>query len=314
MGYRLKHCRISIHLFSNLVNQRIAVMRLYKSLLNMAVIGVLALAGCGGGGDSTVATVAAPVVPAAPVVNVTGKFIDATVAGMAYKCGVANAVTGTTTANGEYTCPAGQPVAFYVGDILIGSVSSPMAVVTPLDLVGAGATPANTTVANIVRFLMSLSSTDPALGAITITPAVTAAATGKTADFTASATTALDALIAALKPGATVYTSAQASTHVSASIQGLFAGSYAGTFSGSNAGTWNITINTSGVVAGTAVDSNMNYAVSGNIATTLSTGSTYAFTGDADGVPWVGTLNISTKVFSGTWNDGAGSSGTFTGK
>jgi hypothetical protein len=287
-------------------------MRLYKNLLGMVAAGVIALAGCGGGGGDSTGTAAAPVTP---VVNITGKFVDATVVGMAYKCGVAKAVSGTTTANGEYTCPAGQPVAFYVGDILIGSVSSPMAVVTPLDLVGSGATPANTTVANIVRFLMSISSTDPALGSITITPAVMAAATGKTADFTASATTALDALITAVKPGATVYTSTQATAHVTSSIQGLFAGSYAGTFSGSNAGTWSITINSSGVVTGTAVDSNLNYPISGNIATTLGTSaSSYAFAGDAGGVPWIGTLNISTKVFSGTWNDGAGSNGTFTGK
>lgn len=287
-------------------------MRMYKSLLNFVMVGVIALSGCGGGGDSTVAAPAPS--PVVPVASFTGKFIDATVVGLAYKCGTSTAISGTTTANGEYTCPVGQPVAFYVGDILIGSVSAPMAVVTPLDLVGAGATPSNTTVANIVRFLMSLSSTDPALGVITISPAVAAATVGKTIDFTASAASPLDTLITNLKPGATVYTSAQASAHVSASIQGLFAGSYAGTFSGSNAGTWNITINANGVVSGTAVDSNFSYTVSGNIATTLSTGSTYAFTGDADGVPWVGTLNISTKVFSGTWNDGMGSSGSFTGK
>lgn len=285
-------------------------MRLYKGLLGTVVAGVIALAGCGGG-DST-GTAAAPVTP---VVNITGKFVDATVVGMAYKCGASTTVSGTTNANGEYTCPAGQPVAFYVGDILIGSVSAPMAVVTPLDLVGAGATPANTTVANIVRFLMSLSSTPPASGTITITPAVTAAATGKTVDFTASTANALDAFILLLSPSATVYTSAQATAHVTSSIQALFAGSYAGTYSGAAAGgTWMISINASGVVTGTAADGTASYPIMGNIATTLSTGSTYGFTGDAGGFPWTGTLNISTKVFSGTWNDGAGGGGTFTGK
>jgi len=48
------------------------------------------------------------------------------------------------------------------------------------------------------------------------------------------------------------------------------------------------------------------------MATTLSTGSTYGFTGTGNGVTWAGTLNVSTKVFSGTWDDGAGT-GKFTG-
>jgi len=48
------------------------------------------------------------------------------------------------------------------------------------------------------------------------------------------------------------------------------------------------------------------------MATTLSTGSTYGFTGTGNGVTWAGTLNVSTKVFSGTWDDGVGT-GKFTG-
>lgn len=264
----------------------------------------LIITGCGGGssGGKTVTPT-----------NVTGKFVDATVVGIAYKCGGSTTISGTTNASGEYTCQTGQSVAFYVGDILIGSVSSPLAVVTPLDLVGAGATPAHTTVANIVRFLMSISSTNPATGTITIDPAVVTAATGQMADFTANTATALDALIAAVKPGATVYTSAQATTHVTASINGLFAGNYTGTFSGAASGSWKFEIDASGAVTGTYTDAvNGNGTVTGNMATTISTGSTYAFTGDAGGNAWTGTLNVSTKVFSGTWGT-APTNGTFTG-
>jgi hypothetical protein len=275
---------------------------LSKGIL-MMLFAALTLIGCSGGSDST---------PAAT--NITGKFIDATVVGMDYKCGTSTTVSGTTNSTGQYTCPAGQAVAFYVGSILIGSVSSPMAVVTPLDLVGANATPANTTVANIVRFLMSISSTDPTgTNTITIDPAVAAAAVGKTADFTATTPTVLDALITTVRSGATVYTSAQATTHIAASIKGLFAGNYAGTFSGAASGNWTFAIDASGAVTGTYTDAvNGNGAVTGSMATTLSTGSTYAFTGDAAGTPWVGTLNVSTKVFSGTWG-AAPTNGTFTG-
>lgn len=263
----------------------------------MMLFAALTLIGCGGSdsgvGGST---------------NVTGKFIDATVVGMGYKCGTSTTL-GTTNNAGEFTCPAGQTVAFYVGDILIGSVASATAVVTPLDLVGANAGPDNVTVQNIVRFLMSISSTVPSpTGTLTIDSAVVALAAGKTIDF-ATATTALDTLITTLRPNATVYTNAQATAHVTASINGLFAGSYSGTYSGTASGNWSMTIAADGAVTGTS-DAG---AITGSMATTISTGSTYAFTGTASTVPWVGTLNVSTKVFSGTWNDGAGSSGTFTG-
>lgn len=262
------------------------------------------LGGCGGGGS------AAPAAPA--VVNATGKFVDATVVGLSYKCDGATAVSGTTNSIGEFTCPQGRPVAFYVGDILLGAVNAPMAIVTPLDLVGANATPSHTTVSNIVRFLMSISSTNPATGVLTIAPVVTALAAGKTVDFTANTATALDALIALIKPGATVFTNGQATTHVTGSLGGLFAGNYSGTFSGGGTGTWSVSISATGVVSGTATDNSGSAPVNGTIATTLTTGSTYGFVGTAGAAAWVGTLNISTKAFNGNWTQGQ-FSGTFTG-
>jgi hypothetical protein len=274
-------------------------MFLFPRRITAMVCMSLALAGCGGGDSSAVGA----------STSFTGKFVDAAVAGMAYRCGSSTVTTGLTTATGEYTCTTGQPVAFYVGDILIGSVSSAMAVVTPLDLVGASASPTNARVMNIVRFLMSISSTNPTTGTITIDPAVATAAAGQTADF-AVGSTVLDTLISTIKPGATVYTTAQATTHVAASITGLFAGNYSGTYGGSSNGNWSIAIDANGVASGTS-DAG---AITGTMATTLSTGSTYGFSGTAGSVPWTGTLNISTKIFSGTWNDGAGGTGTFTGK
>jgi hypothetical protein len=281
--------------------------RLNRAGLVLALVATL-LGGCGGGGSA--APAAGPAAPA--VVTVTGKFVDATVVGLSYKCNGATAVSGATNSIGEYTCPQGKPVAFYVGDILIGTVNAPMAVVTPLDLVGAGATPSHTTVTNIVRFLMSISSTDPTTGVLTITPAVTALAAGKTVDFTANTATALNALIALIKPGATVFTNVQATTHVTGSLGGLFAGNYSGTFTGGGTGTWSVSISPAGVVSGTATDNSGSAPVNGIIATTLSTGSTYGFVGTAGSAAWVGTLNISTRAFSGNWTQGQ-FSGTFSG-
>jgi hypothetical protein len=228
---------------------------------------------------------------------------------MGYKCGTSTTLSGTTTDTGEFTCPVGQTVAFYVGDILVGSVASATAVVTPLDLVGANASPTNVTVTNIVRFLMSLSTTAPSGGTITLDPAAIAAAAGQMIDFAATTTTALDTMITTLRPTATVYTNAQATAHVTLSINELFAGNYSGTYSGAQSGSWSLTIAADGSVTGTS-DAG---AITGSMATTISTGSTYAFTGTAGTVPWVGTLNVSTKVFSGTWDGGAPNGGTFTG-
>lgn len=261
----------------------------------MLLIASLSLSGCSDSGSSGTA-------------SFTGKFVDATVEGLGYKCGAATTLSGSTTATGEFTCPAGQAVAFYVGDILLGSVASPTAVVTPLDLVGANATPANASVANIVRFLMSISSTNPTSGKLTINPAVVTAAAGKTIDFATATTGLLDTLITTIKPGATVYTDAQATAHVTASIKELFAGNYSGTYSGAANGTWSINIDSSGGVTG-SVDG-VAGTIAGTMATTLSTGSTYGFSGTGNGYPWSGSLNISTKVFSGTWNGTNG--GTFT--
>jgi len=273
--------------------------------ITLAAVAALTLSACGGG-DSSIA---------AGSVTVTGKFVDATVVGLGYKCGTATALTGTTTANGEFTCKTGEAVAFYVGGIKLGSVASAQAVVTPLDLVGAGASPADSTVNNIVRFLMSISSTAASTGTLTIDPAVVTAAAAKTVDFTKIIAADLDTVINAVKPAtATVATVQQATDHMSSSVFGLFSGPYSGSFAGSFSGTWSITIDAKGAVTGTATDSTGGVGqVVGTMATTMGTGSTYAFSGTGGGTPWTGSLNVVTKKFSGTWDDGAGSKGTFTG-
>jgi len=272
--------------------------------LLLASAAALTLAGCGGGNGGAVGAG-----------TVTGQFVDAQVAGLGYKCGSATALSGTTDATGQFTCNTGEAVAFYVGDILLGSVASVQTKVTPLDLAGAGATPSHPTVVNIVRFLMSISSTPAASGTLTIDASVVTAAKGKTVDFTNVMAGDLDTVINAVKPtAATLATEAEATSHMSSSLNALFAGNYSGSFSGSYSGTWTITIAADGSVSGTATDSTGGTgAVSGTMATTLGTGSTFAFTGTGGGTPWVGTLNLNTRQFSGTWDDGAGSSGTFTG-
>jgi hypothetical protein len=86
------------------------------------------------------------------VVLSDGQFIDAPVQGMGF---VSGSVSGITGPDGEFQYEAGQPVRFFIGDIVLGEGAEGGAVVTPLDLVPGGDidTPA---VINIARLLQSL--------------------------------------------------------------------------------------------------------------------------------------------------------------
>ena len=276
--------------------------------LGLAAITALLVA-CGGGGSGGAATTATPTASA----MVSGKFVDATTGGLGYKCGSATTLSGTTDANGVFTCPAGEAVQFSVGGIVIGSVNAAQAVVTPLDLVGVGASPANPQVIKIVRFLMSVSSSDPTTGKITIDPALATAAAAKSMDFAKGSDADLDALITSVKPGAKLYTGAEATAHLRSSVGGLFAGTYKGTFDGAMKGTFTLTISASGVItSGSYTDSDGDTgSVTGVVSTTIGTGGTYAYTGNADAAVWVGALNVQTGKLSGTWTLSGTGSGTF---
>ena len=273
-------------------------MKKFMTGLGLAAVTALLVA-CGGGGSGGAATTTTPTSAA----MVSGKFIDATTGGLGYKCGTATTLSGTTDAGGVYTCPADGSVTFVVGGVVLGSVSTPLAVVTPLDIVGAGASPTHPQVINLVRFLMSISSTDPTTGKITIDPAVVTAATGKSIDFAKDSSAALEALITAVKPGGKLYSAAEATSHMSKSLGGLFAGTYTGTFAGTLKGTWTIAISASGVITSGSYTNSVGEkgAVTGSISTTVGANSTYAYTGNADDAVWKGTLNVQTGKFSGTW-------------
>ncbi len=287
----------------------------WKGWLLAALAGTaVSLAGCGGGASNATNV-------GSGVSNLVGRLIDAAVSGINYRCGASATTSGTTTANGSYTCPAGQSVSFYVGDIKIGTIANTQAVTTPMDLVG-GTNPADPRVTNVTQFLMSISTTDPALGVITIPPAVHTAATGGAygaLDVSLAAPAALNSAISAVAPaGSIAYTPVQAQAHLTSSVNSLFAGSYSGTFGAGTVagGNWQVTISTTGVVTGTYTDTvaGTSGIVSGSMSTTMGTGG-YAFTGTGGTITWNGFLDLNRGVFSGTWtNAAAGISGTYTGK
>jgi hypothetical protein len=100
-----------------------------------------------------------------------GRLIDAPVQGVSYRSG---ALVGVTGADGEFQYQAGEPVAFFIGDIVLGVPVAGKAVITPLDLVPQG-TLDSPAVINIARLLQSLDAL-PGDGRITIPAAVRAAA------------------------------------------------------------------------------------------------------------------------------------------
>jgi len=180
-----------------------------KFFVGLMLFSMAALSACGGGGnDGTTAPATA-----------TGTFIDAPVQGLTYESG---SQKGVTDAEGRFTYEVGKTVRFTIGDIVIGEATG-QPILTPVELAPAGSDTTTPEVLARVQLLMSLSSTDPADGKITITPAVRAAAQGKSIDFTSeSVQTDLDSLVKALVPSATLATPTNAKTHLSSNYDKLF--------------------------------------------------------------------------------------------
>lgn len=179
------------------------------SLVALALAGAFAAAGCGGG-DSGASSPAAP--PAAngggtggsgggsgggsATVRMSGTFLDSAVEGLAYR---AASGSGTTDAQGQFSCVQGETVAFSLGGVALGQAACG-SVLTPLDLAGT----ADSTDAKVVNRLQLLQSLDedgdPANG-IRITAASAQALAGKSIDLT-QAGDAFGTALAALLPAA----------------------------------------------------------------------------------------------------------------
>ncbi len=85
-----------------------------------AITAVALLTGCGGGSSSSSSDNNAPQVEEVDEVLQSGRFIDASVQGLGYVCQTSGR-TGSTDANGIFTCNVGEAVAFYISDNYIGS-------------------------------------------------------------------------------------------------------------------------------------------------------------------------------------------------
>lgn len=282
---------------------------IYPALLILA----FAVSSCGGGGGGSAATTDTTATTS------KGKFVDAAVEGITYTSG---SITGVTTADGSFSYETGQTVTFSIGGITLGTIGG-SAIITPVQLIAGAVNQLNPFVTNIVQFLISIDDDNDVTNGIKITPAMSAAATGLSIDFT-SATFDTDGSVAnavsAIKAVASIgsiglVNDAVAQAHLRDSLFSIIAGTYSGTYTGViDNGTWTVTIDASGTLippstSTSAVDSSV-LTVTGSVSTSGTVAASAS--GGAGSSSWVGTLNITTGGFSGTWTD-TGDNGTFTG-
>jgi hypothetical protein len=272
------------------------------------------ISGCSGSGSSAPTTA-------------TGKFIDGPVGGLTY---VSGSATGKTAPDGTFTYEIGKNVKFSINGIVIGEAPAAM-VMTPIQLAKSDNADANASspeVVNMVRFLVAASSID-ANGNMTIDPnKVLTPQTSQTITFL-NTTSAFRNAVHDIVPGIDNVSVAEAVTHLTSSIYVQYSGPYGGTYSSpvfniissstrNNGGalpssyvvvgTWSATLNADGTVTGST---NNGDVISGSLQDGI------IYSGTAGPNQWTGTLDLSTKVLSGTWaaigGRNTGGSSTFTG-
>ena len=275
------------------------------SLLAISVIASVVITGCGGGGGGG----------AAPGNGTLSRVHDAPVAGLNYTCTLnGQAASGVTAVDGAFNCTAGLPVTFSIGKITLGTTATSAAIVTPIDLAGAGSSVVTPAVTDIVQLLLSLDPLAAAaatLGAqpnyITLSQTVQTNAKNLLTPVTligGATQPQLAAYLTSIGTGATLVTQPFAKAHITKTMNGLFQGTYGGTFTGAPGGTWIMTVDALGNATGSATAAGAITPITGAMTTTITPVNTYPFAGTAGLNQWIGTLNISTGSFSGTYTGG----------
>lgn len=273
---------------------------------SLAIVAALAglVAACGGGDYNSDAGGAFVPGPAPPPVGTPakGRFVDSAVQNLSYTCG---AVSGLTSAIGEFDYLVGQTCSFAAGGIALGStvVGS---VVTPRELVANALDETHPTVNNIARLLLSLDDdVDPSNG-IVIADSVRSALAGATLNVHSPPATfapAAQALLATVIPGRPLVDAAQAAAHLRDTLLGLLDGHYNCQYGGSGYGTVTLDIS-QGVITGVGRDEGgITFQVSGTLqssgSASLGTGTT------SSGATFTGTF-WTTGSGAGSWQDSEG--------
>ena len=160
--------------------------------LGFLIFTVLFLASCSNGGSS----------------SVTGHFVDDRVEGLVYHCSSGD--FHETDANGEFTCPNGDNVTFYLGANQLGPVPAVSSLITPYTLFPDDPVAA----INLARLLQSIDMDgDPNNGVIVANAQLVASLPGNI-DFSSPT---FDSVIEGV-PGIHLVSAEQAQTHLDESI------------------------------------------------------------------------------------------------
>ena len=162
---------MSLEFFPNIINKNLKGRCMIKKIFIPLVVS-MSISACGGGSGGGKEPVA--------VSPSVGVFKDSIVGGVYYETPTRS---GFTNAKGEFDYLPGETVTFKIGDIVLGS-STCGDVLTPLSLVPGAVDANNPVVTNIVRLLLTLDADGDPSNGITVTPAASNAAVGKTVDFT----------------------------------------------------------------------------------------------------------------------------------
>lgn len=279
-----------------------------NTLLILLFLSLTACGGGGGGGNGAN--------PSATVLQ--GKLVDSAVQGITYTSG---SQTGVTDATGLFSYEKGKTVTFSIGDIVIGTIGG-SAIITPVQFVSGATDQTNSTVTNIVQFLMTIDDDHNPANGIQITQAIRDAAAGLSVDFTlanfdtdSNVSSVVNTLTTASTIGSQVLVSnSAAQTHLSDSLFSLLTGTYSGTYSGTDSGSWTITIATNGTISGSgSSDSGGSFTIGGSIVTSGTLSATSSG-GVSTGTSWSGLIDITNGNISGSWVLASISqSGTYTG-
>ena len=149
--------------------------------------------------------------------SLSGTFIDAPVAGLAYT--TTSGVTGVTDANGTYRYNAGDSITFSLGTLTLGSAPA-KAIVSPIEIAGSNAS----RLTNLLVLLQSLDSDGNAANGINISAPTAAAVTAAInlnsapSTFASAANTALQAAMTAGGLTGSIKTIDQVNQHFSSQI------------------------------------------------------------------------------------------------
>ncbi|MFC1771566.1 hypothetical protein ACFLZV_06750, partial [Candidatus Margulisiibacteriota bacterium] len=175
-------------------------------------------------------------------------------------------------------------VSFLLGKTVLGSVAG-QEKLSVVDIVENAVDETDSTVTNIARLLQSLDEDNNLDNGIAISQTIRSAFAEVELSVTKSITAfenslGLTSLLASLN--VSLVSTADAQSHIRSSvIENIVAGTYAGTYGGDDTGTWQVSVNSSGEIAGTG-NSDMvgSFTITGQMsnsygATMLASGSAF---------------------------------------